>query len=156
MAQRHLGRTIALQTLAELDFNQSVLKQVSDYQLILKRNLNEFAPKDFKGKEFTEELVKGVQKKIKKIDQDITKHAPQWPINQITLVDRNILRLGIFELLFFKETPPKVAINEAIEIAKAFGGITSGKFVNGVLGAIYENYKKDHPEEEKLNKVKNE
>lgn len=146
MAQRHLSRTIALQTLAEWDFNKSILGFKVDVKKITERNLKEFAPKNFEGKKFTESLVENVLKRIKQIDVYITKYAPQWPISQITLVDRNILRLGIFELVLSRETPPKAAINEAIEIAKAFSGATSGKFVNGVLGAIYEDYKKEHPE----------
>ena len=144
MAQRHLALTIALQTLAEWDFNKSILRSKIDLEKIIQRNLKEFASPDFEGKEFAESLVKNVLKHIDQIDSHIKKYAPQWPINQITLVDRNILRLGIFELTLHQETPPKVAINEAIEIAKAFGGTTSGKFINGVLGAIYENLKK-HP-----------
>ncbi len=147
MAQRHLARTITLQTLAEWDFNKSILRSKIDIEKITQRNLKEFAPIDFEGKEFAESLTKNVLEHIERIDSYIKKYAPQWPINQITLVDRNILRLGIFELVLSKETPPKVAINEAIEIAKAFGGNTSGKFINGVLGAIYEDYKKEHPEE---------
>ena len=142
MSQRHLARTISIQVLTEWDFNQSVLKKKSDIKEILERHLKESALPEFEGKEFTEKLVKGISDRLLKIDEYIKKYAPQWPIKQITLIDRNILRLGIFELIFFTETPPKVAINESIEIAKTFGGITSGKFINGVLGAIYEDIKK--------------
>lgn len=141
MAQRHLARTIALQSITEWDFHKSVLKSNLDIKIISKRNLQEFAPKKFEGAEFSKILVKGVMDNFKKIDTYIKKYAPQWPVQQITLIDRNILRIGIFELVFFKETPPKVAINESIEIAKTFGGITSSKFINGVLGAIYEDFK---------------
>lgn len=141
MAQRHLARTIALQSITEWDFHKSVLKSNLDIKIISKRNLQEFAPKKFEGAEFSKSLVKGVMDNFKKIDTYIKKYAPQWPVEQITLIDRNILRIGIFELVFFKETPPKVAINESIEIAKTFGGITSSKFINGVLGAIYEDFK---------------
>ena len=141
MAQRHLARTIALQSITEWDFHKSVLKSNLDINIISKRNLQEFAPKKFEGAEFSKILVKGVMDNFKKIDTYIKKYAPQWPVEQITLIDRNILRIGIFELIFFKETPPKVAINESIEIAKTFGGITSSKFINGVLGAIYEDFK---------------
>ena len=88
---------------------------------------------------FVKELINGVLKNKEKIDEIIVKTAPEWPLEQINLIDRNVLRIGIFELLFGKreEVPPKVAINEAIELAKSFGGETSGKFVNGVLGTIY-------------------
>lgn len=142
MSQRHLARTIALQVLAEWDFNKSVLQIKVDIKKITQRNLKEIAPYSFEGKKFSEKLIKGVFDNLSQIDTYIKKYAPQWPIKQITLVDRNILRIGIFELIFLKETPPKVAINEAIEVAKTFGGHTSGKFVNGVLGAIYEDIKK--------------
>lgn len=141
MAQRHLARTIALQTLAEWDFNNSLLKSNLDIKKIAQRNLKEFAPENFKGSKFSKKLIENIVANLKKIDGYIKKYAPQWPVDQITLIDRNILRIGILELIFLDETPPKVAINEAIEIAKAFGGKTSSKFVNGVLGAIYEDIK---------------
>ncbi|MDD3101560.1 MAG: transcription antitermination factor NusB [Patescibacteria group bacterium] len=143
MAQRHLARTIALQTLTEWDFNKSVVKTKVSIEEITKRNLKEFAPENFEGKEFTESLIAKITDNLEKIDSYIQKYAPQWPIDQITLVDRNILRLGILELAILKEIPPKVAINEAIEIAKSFGGATSSKFVNGVLGAIFEDIEKE-------------
>lgn len=149
MSQRHLARTIAIQILAEWDFNQSILKKKSEIKKILERHLKESTLPEFEGKNFTEKLVKGISNEFPKINAYIKKYAPQWPLEQITLVDRNILRLGIFELIFFTETPPKVAINEAIEIAKAFGGGTSGKFINGVLGAIYEDIKKQKPKNKK-------
>ena len=83
------------------------------------------------------------------IDKIITDTAPEWPLDQITVVDRNILRLGIYELMFAKEVPPKVAINEAVELGKAFGGESSGKFVNGVLGTLYKNLPESQKEKEK-------
>lgn len=154
MAQRHLARTIALQTLAERDFSTSVLKKTKiDIDIIANRNLNEFASTDFEGGEFFKTLVHGVLNNIDTVDNYIKKYAPQWPVKQITLIDRNILRIGIFELIIYEETPPKVAINEAIEVAKAFGGTASSKFVNGVLGAIYEDMKKSsHAKIEKKTK----
>src|SRR3990167_4848550 len=77
--------------------------------------------------------------RLEKINEIIEKCAPEWPLEQITIVDRNVLRIGIYELLWGnrEEVPPKVAINEAIELAKNFGGESSGKFINGVLGTIY-------------------
>ena len=83
------------------------------------------------------ELTEGVAKNLPSIDEIITKHAPEWPMDQIPVVDRNVLRLGVYELMFLKQVPPKVAINEAVELGKTFGGESSGKFVNGVLGTIY-------------------
>ena len=133
MANRHLARSIALQTLYEWDFNGGKKANLEKY---LKYNISEFAP-GFTDDDFVNYLVQGVVNNQEKLDQQIIKHAPEWPIAQITIVDRNVLRLGIFELLYDQKVPNKVAINEAIELAKAFGGESSGKFVNGVLGAIY-------------------
>ena len=132
-----------MQTLYEWDFNSSTPlttggangKKIDE---ILERNVGEFAP-GLEDDKFARDLIKGVLENQKKIDEIITKTAPEWPLEQVSLIDRNILRIGIYELLFGKreEVPPKVAINEAIELAKSFGGETSGKFVNGVLGTIY-------------------
>lgn len=135
MANRHLSRSVALQTLFEWDFNGCKDAKIGP---ILERNIKEFAP-GLENPTFVKSLVKGVLEKRTDIDKIIEKAAPEWPINQIAVVDRNILRIGLFELLFAsrKEVPPKVAINEAIELAKTFGGETSGKFVNGVLGTVY-------------------
>lgn len=133
MANRHLARSLALQTLYEWDFNNGKKENLEEY---LKYNIAEFAP-GFAEEDFTRCLIQGVINNQEALDKEIEKHAPEWPIAQITIVDRNVLRLGIFELLFDQKVPNKVAINEAIELAKAFGGESSGKFVNGVLGAIY-------------------
>ena len=132
MANRHLARTIALQSLFEWDFNNAK----DSIEQLVERNRQEFAP-DFDDQGFCLDLVKAVIKNQKKIDAMITKFAPEWPLDQITTTDRNVLRLGVYELRISEDIPPKVAINEAIELAKAFGGDASGKFVNGVLGSIY-------------------
>lgn len=135
MANRHLSRSIVLQSLFEWDFNSKSKDEALD---IFNRDVKEFAPGggDFL---FMEGLMKGVLEKQKDIDLIIEKAAPDWPIDKISVMDRNILRLGLFELLFGErsQVPPKVAINEAIELSKTFGGETSSKFVNGVLGAVY-------------------
>ena len=98
--------------------------------------------------DFIDSLIKGVLGKKNQIDQIIEKSAPEWPLEQITIVDRNVLRIGIYELLFGnkEEVPPKVAINEAIELAKNYGGESSGRFVNGVLGTIYREMEKTNQE----------
>jgi len=134
MANRHLARSIVLQTLYEWDFGD---KKISPED-ILKRDMVEFAP-GISSDSFMNNLLKGVVGKQKDLDVIIEKAAPDWPIDKISVMDRNILRLGLYELLFAdrEQVPPKVAINEAIELAKKFGGDTSGKFVNGVLGAVY-------------------
>lgn len=132
MANRHLSRTVAMQSLYEWDFNSSK----EDLEAITKRNIQNFAPGlDDVG--FIYNLVNGVKTHQKDIDAVIEKTAPEWPIDQITVIDRNILRLGIYELEYAKEVPPKVAINEAVELGKTFGGESSGKFINGVLGTLY-------------------
>jgi len=138
---RRKARFIAFQSLFELDF-QGFKKEKLEQDLILLRNIGEFAGE--KQKEFIEFLFHGVLKKQKIIDTMIEKAAPEWPLFQINLIDRNVLRIGIFELVFgnHKTVPPKVAINEAIEIAKAFGSDSSGRFINGVLGTIYRELKK--------------
>lgn len=135
MANRHLQRSVAMQSLFEWDFKDFKEEEVEE---IIKRNIREFAP-GVEENDFIDRLVKGTMKQRSKIDEMIEKCAPEWPINQITAVDRNILRLGIYELIFgsYEEVPPKVAINEAIELAKTFGGESSARFVNGVLGTIY-------------------
>tara|TARA_Y100000310_G_C20695541_1_gene825430 strand:- start:1740 stop:2177 length:438 start_codon:yes stop_codon:yes gene_type:complete len=136
MASRHLARSIAMQSLYEWDFSGG--KQ--DIEKITEKNTNEFGPGlEQENKQFVMNLVNGVFKKKAAIDQIIEKAAPEWPLDQITIIDRNVLRLGLFELLYGnkEEVPPKVAINEAIELAKNFSGDSSGKFVNGVLGTVY-------------------
>lgn len=133
MSNRHLARAIAMQSLYEWDFRKENTKQLED---LVRHNLKEFAP-SFDDHGFITTVVHGVVDHKDDIDVLIRQFAPEWPLEQITIVDRNILRIGIFELKFSGDIPPKVAINEAIELAKTFGGESSGKFVNGVLGAIY-------------------
>lgn len=133
MSNRHLARTVALQTLYEWDFNALSNDGVD---VVLKRNIHEFAD-GFDEVEFAKELVSGVMKRKDALDKVIEKFAPEWPIDKITVIDRNILRMGIVELDHMESIPDKVAINEAIELGKAFGGVSSGRFINGVLGAMF-------------------
>ena len=135
MSNRHLARSIAMQALFEWDFKGQPGETLP---LIMDRDLKEFGP-GLDETEFAKEIVEEVKKNITDIDTIITQYAPQWPIDQITIIDRNVLRIGIYELKFNNQVPPKVAINEAIELAKNFGGPSSGRFVNGVLGAIYKD-----------------
>ena len=139
MASRHLSRSIAMQSLYEWDFSG----EKSDLEKIIERNIEEFGP-GLEDKSFTWQLVTGVVANLKEIDEIIAKAAPQWPLEQISIVDRNVLRIGIYELLYGDKAavPPKVAINEAIELAKSFGGDNSGKFTNGVLGTVYKEIEK--------------
>ncbi len=135
MSSRHLARSIILQTLFQWDFNG---KDNGKIAAILESNLTEFGA-GLKEDEFINQLINGVINNLETLDSVITEYAPDWPIEQITVIDRNILRIGIYELVFDKDIPPKVAINEAIELAKSYGGPASGKFVNGVLGSIFKN-----------------
>ncbi len=134
-ANRHLCRSVALQSLFEWDFHGQKKSALKD---IVQHNVAEFAP-GLSQVQFVDDLVYGVEAHRKEIDSAITSAAPEWPLSEMTTIDRNVLRLGVYELKFSAaaDVPPKVAINEAIELAKSFGGASSGKFVNGVLGAIY-------------------
>jgi len=128
-----------MQTLYEWDFYDKDNKQIDKF---IAENIAKFAP-DTDDKDFVRDSIKGVLEHAPDIDKLITETAPEWPLDQITMVDRNVLRLGIYELAYNDEIPPKVAINEAIELAKTFGGKSSGKFINGVLGTIYRQIDKD-------------
>ncbi|MEK7542484.1 MAG: transcription antitermination factor NusB [Patescibacteria group bacterium] len=136
MASRHLARSIAMQSLYEWDF----YSRKSDLSQIVERNITEFGPGLEEGnKDFVRRLASGVGENLQQLNAIIEKAAPEWPLDQITVVDRNVLRLGLYELIYGnkEEVPPKVAINEAIELAKNFSGESSGKFVNGVLGTVF-------------------
>ncbi|OGG67738.1 transcription antitermination factor NusB [Candidatus Kaiserbacteria bacterium RIFCSPLOWO2_02_FULL_56_11] len=154
MANRHLARSIVLQTLFEWDTMHASKKEA---HATLDRNINEFGG-DGADRPFMEALLDGVIAKKDDIDLIITKAAPDWPLDRIAPVDRNILRLGLYELLFADraQVPAKVAINEAIELAKTFGGESSGRFVNGVLGAVYKEIGEPGKDEQGKKKVRRE
>ena len=135
MSNRHLARTIAMQSLYEWDFHG---KEEGALSRITEKNLVSLAP-GLADQDFVRSLVLGVERNRTEIDATIQGYAPEWPLEQITVVDRNVLRIGIYELTLAAAIPPKVAINEAIELAKSFGGASSGKFINGVLGSIYKD-----------------
>jgi N utilization substance protein B len=154
MANRHLSRSIVLQTLFEWDFVSGKNVSVKD---IAVRNLKEFAP-GLEDDAFVFLLLDQIIKKHRVIDEIIEKAAPDWPIDKISFIDKNILRIGLTELLFGDRTqvPPKVAINEAIELAKTYGGENSSKFINGVLGAVYKEIGEPGKEEQSKKKKKEE
>ena len=158
MANRHLQRSVAMQSLFEWDFGGRHDEKITE---IVERNIKEFAA-GVQESDLVKSLVEGTLKNRSEIDKLIVECAPEWPLEQITAIDRNILRLGIYELMHgnYGEVPPKVAINEAIELAKTFGGNNSAKFVNGVLGTIYremgEPMKDDVSENHKNDKEKSE
>ncbi|MCL5006824.1 MAG: transcription antitermination factor NusB [Patescibacteria group bacterium] len=136
MASRALGRSLALQSLYEWDFYE----RKEDLKTVVDRNVKEFGPgfeeRDYK---YLYALTDGVQGKFDELNNIIGKAAPDWPVEKLSLIDRNILRIGLYELVYGKsmDVPPRVAINEAVELAKTYGGQNSSKFVNGVLGTIY-------------------
>jgi len=126
---RRKARALVLQVLYELDLVGHQTDMVLDYLLS-----EEVLPEE--NHQFVRSLVNGVAEHREEIDRYIRNFAPAWPIKQISVIDRNILRLAIFEIMIDNKVPVKVAINEAVELAKTFGSDNSAKFVNGVLGSI--------------------
>ena len=145
-SNRHLGRIVAMQTLYEHDF-RGVGDGGEELNPILQRNLDEFRS-SIDDTNFVEDVVDGVRANQAEIDGIIGPAAPEWPVEQIAKIDKIILRIGVYELMVKRDVPPKVAINEAVELAKTFGGENSSKFINGVLGTIYRNSEFYEPEEE--------
>lgn len=139
---RHLSRVIIMQTLYEWDFRPD-----SDIAAIKQRNIDNY--EEDADTDFINQTIDGTLKNIKEADELIVKAAPEWPLEQISAIDKTILRIAIFELLYSNEVPPKVAINEAVELGKTFGGENSSKFINGVLGTIYRQSAKYNPEDDK-------
>lgn len=134
-SNRHLGRIIALQTLYEQDFRRSAGDKDLDLEAVLARNIARYEG-TVEDKGFIQTLVRGVDKLAAQLDATLQPIAPEWPIEQIARMDRIVLRMGLYELTYDPEVPPKVVINEAVELAKAFGSENSSKFVNGVLGTV--------------------
>lgn len=144
MATRHLVRSVVLQALYEWDFYH----RKKDITEILERDLKEFAP-GIDEPDFAWRILKGIIEHLAEIDKILVRAAPEWPLDKIAMVERNVLRIGLYELLYAdrEEVPPKVAINEAIEVAKNYGGPNSVKFINGVLGTVYREMEKENPSE---------
>jgi N utilization substance protein B len=133
MSNRHLARTLVMQSLYQWDFNHQPVEKLDE---IIAYDRGEFAA-NFNDDGYVKETVDGVISHLVELDGVIEQFAPEWPLASMACIDRNILRLGVYELKYSDKVPSKVAINEAIELSKSFGGEASGKFVNGVLGAIY-------------------
>jgi len=131
---RHLSRMVTMQAIYEWNFREN-----ADLNEILERSIAEFA--DDIDKDFVKSEIQGVSEKKTELDSEIEKCAPEWPLEQLSAIDKSILEIAIFELLHSNDIPPKVSINEAIELAKQFGSNNSGKFINGVLGTVYDNHK---------------
>lgn len=156
-SNRHLGRIIALQTLYEYEFRMFAGDTKLKLDAILKRNIARYK-KTVDDTPFIERVVKGVIANQDSLDVTLQPIAPEWPIDQIARIDRMILRIGLYELTYGTDTPSKVVINEAVELAKGFGGENSSKFINGVLGTAHRNLHGDEDTEdsEDEKKLKNE
>ena len=136
-SNRHLGRIISLQSLYEYEFRSKAGDATADIDHIVAKNILPYE-KALGDTEFVYALSRGVVEKTKSLDEDLTPLAPEWPISSIAAIDRNVLRIGLYELKYAGDSvPPKVAINEAVELAKAFGSENSSKFINGVLGTAF-------------------
>ena len=129
ISHRHIARIVTLQTLFELEFAANSPESILERTIEIKALTGEAAA-------FASELVKGVLTNKQLLDDTIRRFAPSFPVDQLFPMDRNILRLALYEMLISKTTPPKVVVNEAVELAKEFGADTSPKFVNGVLGSV--------------------
>ncbi len=129
MKVRRRSRILALQALYEIDTTQHPPGSVLDQRL-------SEDPLPEEGESFARELITGVLKHKSRLDEMIQAYAPEWPVDQMAVVDRNILRIAIYEFHLDKLTPTKVAINEAVELAKLFGSDSAPRFINGVLGAV--------------------
>lgn len=146
-SNRHLGRIVALQTLYEYEFRDKLGDENLSLEEILQRNLDRYG-EVIGDQDYIKRLVKGTADNANQLDARLQPVAPDWPIKQISAIDRNILRLSVFELEYMEDnTPPKVVINEAVELAKSFGSENSSKFINGVLGTIYRQITEERGED---------
>jgi N utilization substance protein B len=126
---RRKARSMTLQALYEIDCTDHAIEEVIGSH-IDDENLST------RDEQFFREFVCGVLKHKKRLDALIHRHAPEWPVSQMAIIDRNILRMAIYELAVSQNTPLKVAINEAVELAKVFGSDSTPRFINGVLGTL--------------------
>lgn len=151
-SNRHLGRVIVLQSLYEYELRTEAKDPDVDLNVIVAKNIEPYE-KALGDTEFVYNLARNVSENFEALDTALAPMAPEWPISSIAAIDRNVLRMGLYELSECRDSiPPKVAINEAVELAKAFGSENSSKFVNGVLGTAF---KKLGLTEEKDNGSKN-
>ena len=136
-SNRHLGRVIVLQSLYEYELRTLAGDPKVDLDVIIAKNIAPYE-KSLGDTEFVYNLAHKVVENYETLDQTLQPIAPEWPISAISAIDRNILRMGLYELSECRDhIPPKVAINEAVELAKGFGSENSSKFINGVLGTAY-------------------
>lgn len=145
-SNRHLGRIVALQTLYERDFRREAEDSSFDLEEVLQRNVTRYAS-TLDDVPFVRTLVEGVIEYEAALNEELAPLAPEWPINQIARMDRLMLDMGLYELRYSKDVPPKVVINEAVELAKAFGAENSSKFINGVLGTALKKIEEEKVKE---------
>jgi N utilization substance protein B len=129
MKPRTRARSIALQALYEIDITGH------PPDLVIAERLSE-TPLEDNLCDFARKIVFGIQPIVHELDQIIAKHAPEWPLDQVATIDRNIMRIALWEIAVSNQTPLKVAINEAVELGKIFGSESTPRFVNGVLGSL--------------------
>ena len=133
MKPRTRARSIALQALYEIDITGH------PPELVISERLSE-TPLEDNLSDFARKIVFGIHPLITELDQIIAKHAPEWPLDQVATIDRNIMRIALWEIAVSNQTPLKVAINEAVELGKIFGSDSTPRFVNGVLGSLALHY----------------
>ena len=144
-SNRHLGRIVAMQTLYEYVFRMDCEDSTTDLGVILDRNINRYS-ETIDDKDFIVKLVNGVAKEFADLDAELQPLAPEWPLDQIARIDHIVMWIGLYELIHENGVPPKVVINEAVELAKSFGSDSSSKFVNGVLGSAYRARSGEEPD----------
>lgn len=130
MANRHLSRTILVQALYEWDFRRQ-----DPVDPIVQRGIDTF--QNEVDEDFVRTIANGVVANLDELDALISQYAPEWPLEQIAVIDKTLLRASVYELKYTDDAPPKVVINEAVELSKTFGGENSARFINGVLGSVY-------------------
>lgn len=145
MKSRTKARSVALQVLYELDQSGHLPGD------IVVQRINEI-PLEERLQRFVEEIIFGIVPIKPILDELISHHAPEWPFDQVAIIDRNILRIALWELAFSKDTPVKVIINEAIELGKLYGSDSSPRFINGVLGSLVNNQNDIKQQLDKLQK----
>jgi len=133
MKPRTRARSIALQALYEIDLTGH------PPEVVIAERLSD-SPLEEKLGEFARDIVFGIQPIVHNLDEIIAKHAPEWPLDQVAIIDRNIMRVALWEIAVSNQTPLKVAINEAVELGKLFGSESTPRFVNGVLGSLALHY----------------
>ena len=129
MGQRHKAREYALQGLYMFDVGKAALDEIKKFDWLDN-------PMEDEARDFTFTLIDGTVANIEKIDEIIKEYSRNWTPERLTVIDRSILRLAIFEMLFMKDIPAVVTIDESIELGKTFGGENSGQFINGILDSV--------------------